>query len=337
MTRRSKPTPIRLKTYVYRGLLHCGECGCGITMETQKGHNYLRCTKRVKQGCSQPYLREEALTDQIAAVLDTLSLPDETADWLITEVEKARQRENSIIEDARKKIQADIAKLDNKLDRLTSAYLDAGAFSAAEFRKRKAETIEAKKKLQENNLNLERGDVERFEPLKRFVNGSKQMKYVASRRNPQELRQTLEQVGSNLQLNNRRLNWEPRGAWQLVVDKGSFAHGNAAPEISGAASCGKTRLYPNESGRRESNPHGHFCPTDFKSVASAVPPRPVCARRRILSDPPGPTKKRSTVQHHQREDSKDHAVPAKRRQTMMPKIAHQKSRAQIGAQPRHHR
>jgi hypothetical protein len=52
MTRRSKPTPIRLKSYVYRGLFHCAECGCVITMETQKGHNYLRCTKRVKKDCS---------------------------------------------------------------------------------------------------------------------------------------------------------------------------------------------------------------------------------------------------------------------------------------------
>ncbi|HYE20557.1 MAG TPA: recombinase family protein [Tepidisphaeraceae bacterium] len=37
MKRRSKPSPVRLKTYVYRGLMYCGECGCVITMETQKG------------------------------------------------------------------------------------------------------------------------------------------------------------------------------------------------------------------------------------------------------------------------------------------------------------
>lgn len=30
-----------------------------------------------------------------------------------------------------------------------------------------------------------------------------------------------------------------------------------------------------DSGRRDSNPHEHFGPTDFKSVASAIPPRPV--------------------------------------------------------------
>jgi DNA invertase Pin-like site-specific DNA recombinase len=49
MKRRSKPNQDRLKPYVYRGLLKCGECGWGITMETQKGHNYLRCTKESKR------------------------------------------------------------------------------------------------------------------------------------------------------------------------------------------------------------------------------------------------------------------------------------------------
>jgi hypothetical protein len=87
MTRRSKPNSVRLKSYVYRGLLHCGECGCGVTMETQKGHNYLRCTKRVKKDCSQPYVREENMTTQIAAALTSVSLPDDTADRLVQRLE----------------------------------------------------------------------------------------------------------------------------------------------------------------------------------------------------------------------------------------------------------
>jgi len=250
---RGKPNSLHVKHYVYRGFLHCAECGCGITMETQKGHNYLRCTKRVKKDCGQPYLREEALTEQLAAALETLSLPDETADWLVAEIEKDRQHQNTAIEDARRTAEAEIAKIDKKLDRLTAAYLDAGAFSAAEFRKRKADAIEAKKKLQDSVLALQRHDVKRFEPIKRFVNGSKQLKYVAQRRDPEELRDTLEKVGSNLRLKDRRLKWEPREAWQLVVDQGSFAHVNAAPEISGAASRGKTHLIATEWSQRDTS------------------------------------------------------------------------------------
>ena len=254
MKRRSKPNSVRLKSYVYRGLFHCAECGCGITMETQKGHNYLRCTKRVKKDCSQPYLREENATEQIAAVLTSVSLPDDRADWLIEQLEGERQERGGLLGEAKRQAQMQIEKLDRQLDRLTAAYLDAGAFTAAEFRKRKEEALNRKRKFLDDLAALDRDDVRRFEPLKRFVNGSKQMKYDAQTSNPQELRASLEKVGSNLTIRDRQLHWEPRGAWKLVVDQGSFAQHNAAPEISGAAFVGETRLYPTKWSDGESNP-----------------------------------------------------------------------------------
>jgi site-specific DNA recombinase len=258
MTRRTakptihaKPTPVRLKNYVYRGLFHCGECGCVITMETQKGHNYLRCTKKVSD-CSQQYLREEAMSAQIGAALTSASLPDNLADWLISELNARQEDAAKVCETAKAKITQEIANIDRKLDRLTAAYLDAGAFTAAEFRKRKQECINRKRKLLDDMNVLDRQRNLRFEPITRFVNGSKQMKYVAAGGDPKQLRAEMGKVGSNLQVRDRKLHWVPRGAWKLVVDQGSFAHVNAAPNIFGAASCGKTRLYPNKSGHRAS-------------------------------------------------------------------------------------
>ena len=64
MMRKSKPHSKGLKPFLYRGFFRCGECSCFITTETQKGHNYLRCTKR-KNPCSQKYTREEIITSQI--------------------------------------------------------------------------------------------------------------------------------------------------------------------------------------------------------------------------------------------------------------------------------
>jgi DNA invertase Pin-like site-specific DNA recombinase len=244
MRRRSKPSPVRLKSYVYRGLFQCGECGCCITMETQKGHNYLRCTKRMKEGCSQPYLREEATTVQIAAVLTSFSLPDDLADWLVQRLNAERQQSGGMLQEAKRRLESEIEKINTKLDRLTAAYLDAGAFTAAEFRKRKEENINRKRKLLDDLAVLDRQDILRFEPITRFVNGSKQLKYVVQRANPTELRAKLEKVGSNLTIRDRKVHWFPRGAWKLVVDKGSFAQHNAAPKISGAAFVGETRLCP---------------------------------------------------------------------------------------------
>lgn len=62
---KSKPKTKTLKPYVYRGAFRCANCGCFITTETQKGRNYLHCTKR-KSPCSEPYVREEEVEKQIS-------------------------------------------------------------------------------------------------------------------------------------------------------------------------------------------------------------------------------------------------------------------------------
>src|SRR3989339_2141049 len=93
MMRKSKPHSKGLKPFLYRGFFRCGECGCFITTETQKGHNYLRCTKR-KNPCSQKYTREEIITSEIQKEIKKVSLPLDWANWMIAENEKDRQSEN---------------------------------------------------------------------------------------------------------------------------------------------------------------------------------------------------------------------------------------------------
>ena len=253
MKRRSKPNTPRLKPYVYRGLLHCGECGCVVTMETQKGHNYLRCTKRVNRDCSQPYLREEHLTKQIAHALARLSLPDDVADSMLAMLAAERQQSATSLEQARRKLRSQIESVDPKINRLTVAYLEAGAFSANEFRTRKEELLNAKRTLLDKLAALDKRNASRFEPLTRFISRSKQAKYLATVASGPKLRAELEHAGSNLQLRDKTLVFAPRGPWQLVVGQGSFAQHNAAPEISGAASVGESRLYPGKCPRWESN------------------------------------------------------------------------------------
>ena len=82
MMRKSKPKSRGLKPYLYRGFFRCGECGCFITTETQKGHNYLRCTKR-KNPCEQKYTREEIITSEIQKEIKKVSLPDDWASWML--------------------------------------------------------------------------------------------------------------------------------------------------------------------------------------------------------------------------------------------------------------
>lgn len=84
----------KLKPYSYRGVFRCGECDCMITTETQKGHNYLRCTKR-RGVCTQPYVREEAIAEQVREEVQKVSLPSAWVDACVQILEKNARTTNT--------------------------------------------------------------------------------------------------------------------------------------------------------------------------------------------------------------------------------------------------
>jgi site-specific DNA recombinase len=132
MMRKSKPKSRGLKPFLYRGFFRCGECGCFITTETQKGHNYLRCTKR-KNPCSQKYTREEIITSEIQKEIKKVSLPDDWAKWMLAENEKDKLLEAQSSTLSADKTKADISHLDSKIEKLMNAYLE-NALSLEEYR-----------------------------------------------------------------------------------------------------------------------------------------------------------------------------------------------------------
>ena len=147
MMRKSKPHSKGLKPFLYRGFFRCGECGCFITTETQKGHNYLRCTKR-KNPCSQKYTREEIITSEIQKEIKKVSLPDDWTKWMIAENAKDRQSEvqsSTLFVDSAK---ADISLLDSKIEKLMTAYLES-ALSLEEYRDAKSALVASKQLLKE--------------------------------------------------------------------------------------------------------------------------------------------------------------------------------------------
>ncbi|HWE03233.1 MAG TPA: recombinase family protein [Tepidisphaeraceae bacterium] len=240
IARKSQPKVLnRFKAYLYRGLFRCGECGCFVTTETQKGHNYLRCTKRVKKDCSQPYVREEAIAEQITNVLTSACVPDEWVPWMLAELENDRQNDIASMTEATEKLQKEIQATDTKLDRLMTGYLDQ-LFSEKEYRARKTRILADKQDITERLKTFNQTHETRFEPVIRFVNRLKQAKIAASSTDAVEKREFLKTVGSNLELVNRTLRFEPRNAWQLVVDSGRLAQRTTAPAIAGAVFVGET-------------------------------------------------------------------------------------------------
>jgi site-specific DNA recombinase len=257
--RRSRPTGPKRKPYLYRGVFRCGECGCFITTETQKGHNYLRCTKRVRKDCSQPYLREESVAQQIADYLLRCSLPDSWADAIIGELETERTSGTASRRECLKSLRSRIGDADAKLERLMQAYLDK-TLSLDEYREVKNRIIEEKHKLKEelNVAEENRGDW--FEPAISFVKAAKQAGFLTSNASNEQRLDFFKKIGSNPTISNRHLSIVPRGPWQLVVDQGPFAQHNAAPAIASAALFGPKSPGLNTAERAGFEPARRFKP-----------------------------------------------------------------------------
>ncbi len=221
MMRKSKPKSRGLKPYLYRGFFRCGECGCFITTETQKGHNYLRCTKR-KNPCSQRYTREEIITSEIQKEIKKVSLPNDWASWMLVENRKdilSEAQSSTLFADNTK---ADISLLDSKIEKLMNAYLES-ALSLEEYRDMKNKLVNKKQLLKEKLSAFEQKANNRFELTEKFLKYNMEL---ANEGTNEEKLHLFKKVGSNFQIKDRTVLFEPRGAWKNLLDSGIFG-GNA--------------------------------------------------------------------------------------------------------------
>ncbi len=214
MIRKSKPKGKGLKSYLYRGFFHCGECGCFITTETQKGHNYLRCTKR-KNPCLQKYVREEIITSEIKENIKKVSLSSAWANASINYFEnekmKIAQAESSFAQKARN----ELVEIETKLDRLLDLQLD-GNLSQAEYTAKKYKLILAKKDLEEKISAFGRKSNNRFELAITFLKDANQAEKYAQQENPERIRDFLKKIGSNFRIADRTLVLDFKNAFKIA-------------------------------------------------------------------------------------------------------------------------
>ncbi len=203
MHQKSKPKGRKLKPYLYRGLFRCGECGCFITTETQKGHNYLRCTKR-KVACSQKYTREEDITEQIRTEIQKVSLCSAWADNCINELENEKMETAQAESSFAQKMRDELVGVEDKLNTLLDMVLD-NQISQEEYANKKHKLINRKKELRENLTAFERKSDNRFEPLTRFIKEANQAENISLRGNPEQCRDFLKKIGSNPRIGERTL------------------------------------------------------------------------------------------------------------------------------------
>ncbi len=232
MARRGRAKAKRKHLFPFVGLLRCGECGCAITAERQKGHHYYRCTKK-KGACRQPYVREEALAAQLRQAVQTVSLPDAWAEKMLKRIEEWKRIKAQASGTAAQSFKEKVASLEAMLERLLDAHLEE-LISREEYAKRKEKLLLEKSALSARLAEVERqgihshpknpsdvlGTPHWLEPLERFIRAAHQAHSVAVGVNQEALKEWTTRIGSNLRLAGRTVHLSYENHWRLVAARG---------------------------------------------------------------------------------------------------------------------
>jgi len=200
-----------LKDFLYRGIVKCGVCGCAITVmkkvkKSKREYTYYFCTrKNPTQECNQNiYTREEVLSVQMKAAVQKVSLPDGWADWMVAELEKEKEHKAHASDLFAQKIEKDLNKTEQKLDRLIDALAEE-TLTDDEFRKAKNKIINKKQELKEKKKDFEQKGYNWLEPAITFIKAYKQREIASLIKNCEKIRDKFQKVGSNPCLKGNQL------------------------------------------------------------------------------------------------------------------------------------
>ena len=177
MEDKSRPRGKSKKIYAFRGLFKCGECGCAITSETQKEHNYYRCTKK-RIPCSKRFVREENLAEQISAILQKVSLSDKWKNKMITILEREQEETDRAGFSFSQDLKSQIGDFNDKLEKLLDANLN-NDISREEYLEKKQKLLNRKIEISEKLANFEKKGGNWLEPAKNFILASNQAQKAA--------------------------------------------------------------------------------------------------------------------------------------------------------------
>ena len=240
--------------FPFVGLLHCGECGGMITAQFTKGnggiYRYYRCTKKFGS-CSQPYIGENQLGEQLQSLFQTVTLRD---DWIEKMLEQVDKWEKENFQSSRTFVQSleSEQKINQqKLDKLVSAYLD-GDIEKEIYLEKKEGLMKQKMSLLKQKEDFGQKRKNWVEPLREWIKSSSEAEIKAKCQNYHELKQSVEKIGTNRLLQNWKVQMDFSEPWRFAASR--LAGRGDAEGRSPEATSSKNLTCLEWSGCGESNP-----------------------------------------------------------------------------------
>ena len=202
--------------FPFVGLFRCGKCGAMITAQWAKGkYRYYRCTKRLGH-CSQKYLSETELVEQLKQKLSKIALCEDWKEKMLAQVEiwenEAKQSSHIFVQNLENKIKL----IDEKLDKLINTFLD-NDIEKDTYLKKKDELLQAKIALEQQKIDFGRKGNNWIEPLKEWIISAHQAEKLAFSNDFFEMKSFVKKIGTNHQLFDKKVAWSLKAPYTILA------------------------------------------------------------------------------------------------------------------------
>ena len=193
--------------YAYRGLITCAECGCLVTFEKKKAkYVYGHCTQsKGKHGAV--YIPEDKITEQLASIFDSVAIPEEVYAQMSDALKKSDDESVLTQKADIARIDADINRNQNRLERVYDDYLD-DRISEEFYNKKYAEITERVKELKNTRKIFELVEKDTFNSVSYLLELSMKAPELFKIGDFEQKRTLIKNIYSNLEFAGEKLRWE---------------------------------------------------------------------------------------------------------------------------------
>lgn len=219
LTRNIKGTQYKKHLPLFKGKMHCGECGGLITWENQKGHWYGHCNGYRK--CSQRvYIRQEAVEARLMPLFDVAAPENEQVlGWIIQALKQGHGDKIANVETQKSELNKALARAERRLEAIYDDKID-GRITLEFYEKRAAEYQAEKDAALDKLLRLAHADTKFYElgvALHELAAKAKVI-YLNPGTTVQERRLLLSYAFSNITLEGREITPKHTLAFQFLAE-----------------------------------------------------------------------------------------------------------------------
>jgi site-specific DNA recombinase len=207
--------------FTFRRTVRCAGCKYSLIGELQKGRVYYRCHT---SACPTNTVREDQIDEKFAATPDGLKFDPEEMQQARLWVSQAHMRQDTFRKEELQKLTFRLNQIRPRLERLTDAFLD-GTIERELFENRKNALLLQEREVKEKLCGLEYGNGNALTRLEEFLELVNRSDFLYENALPEEKRDLLKKLTSNLKAIEKNVTVELKSEAQLLFQRSKTTYG----------------------------------------------------------------------------------------------------------------